>query len=132
MQDQADPVPQILRTEAVRWRPIGNEQTRKHGMTREAAAEVVRICKDRNVLKEYLAQREKEVVTIMMSLFDEEEIMKSYIRSERYDAEREATKRNAITMLKMGRISLDEILSFFPELTSDDIEEIEKEVMQLA
>ena len=111
---------------------VFNEQTRKHGMTQKAAAEAVRICKDRNVLREYLAQREKEVVTIMMSLFDEEEIMKSYIRSERHDAERETAKRNAITMLKMGRISIDEILSFFPELTSGDIEEIEKEVMQLA
>ena len=35
-------------------------------------------------------------------------------------------------MLKKGRISVEEISSFFPELTSDDIEEIEKEVMQLA
>ena len=38
------------------------------------------ICKDRNVLKEYLLEREKEVVTIMMSLFDEEQIMKSFIK----------------------------------------------------
>ena len=64
----------------------------------------------------------------MMSLFDEEEIMKIYAQ----DIERETAKRYAITMLKMGRISVDEILSFFPELTSGDIEEIEKEVMQLA
>jgi len=30
-------------------------------------------------LKEYLESREKEVVTIIMSLFDEEQIMKSFV-----------------------------------------------------
>lgn len=50
--------------------------------------ETIRICKDRNVLREYLLDREKEVMTIMMSLFDEEQIMKSFIRSERHEAAR--------------------------------------------
>ena len=40
-------------------------------MTQKAVTETIRICKDRNVLKEYLLEREKEVVTIMMSLFDD-------------------------------------------------------------
>ena len=38
----------------------------------------IRICKDRNILKEYLMRREVEVITIMMSLFDNEQIMKTY------------------------------------------------------
>ncbi len=63
-----------------------------------------------------------------MSLFDDEQIMRTYAK----DMARETTKRNAITMLKKGRISAEEIPVFFPELTSDDVEEIEKEVMQLA
>ncbi len=57
-------------------------------MTQKAVAETIRICKDKNVLREYLSQREKEVVTIMMSLFDEEQIIKSFIRSERHDEAR--------------------------------------------
>ncbi len=44
-------------------------------------------------------QREKEVVTIMMSLFDEEQIMKSFIRSERHDADRETAER----LIKKGK-----------------------------
>ncbi len=40
---------------------VFNEQTKQHGMTREAAAETIRICKDRNVLREYLLEREREV-----------------------------------------------------------------------
>ena len=111
---------------------VFNEQTRKHGMTQKAAAEAVRICKDRNVLREYLAQREKEVVTIMMSLFDEEEIMKSYIRSERYDAEKEAERKSAERMIRRGKIPLEEIAIYVPSLTMEELKELEAEVMQLA
>jgi hypothetical protein len=80
-------------------------------MTQKAVSETIRICKDRNVLREYLAQREKEVLTIMMSLFDEEQIMKSYIKSERYDI----AKEKALLMLQSEKITVDEISEFFPE-----------------
>ena len=36
---------------------VFNEQTKKHGM-KKAVTETICICKDRNVLSEYLAQRE--------------------------------------------------------------------------
>lgn len=107
---------------------VFNEQTKQHGMTRKAVTETIRICKNRNVLREYLAQREKEVVTIMMSLFDDEQIMKSFIRSERYDV----AKEKALLMLKNGKITVDEINKFFPELIESDIRELEAEAMQLA
>ena len=71
----------------------------------------------------------------MMNFFDKEEILESYIRSERYEAVQEATqratKKTAITLIKNGRLSVDEIPTFFPELTVDDIEDIKKEVVQL-
>lgn len=69
---------------------VCNEQIRLHGRTREAIIEAIRICKDRNVLKEYLSKRESEVIDIMMVLYDEEEIMRSYVESERYEAEQGA------------------------------------------
>ena len=125
---------------------VFNEQTRKCGMTKKAVTETIRICKDSDVLREYLSNKEKEVVTIMMSLFDEEEILKSYIRSERYEAAQEAsrratqettqratqkTKKTAITLIKNGKLSVDEILTYYPDLSPVDIEDIKKEVMQL-
>ena len=64
----------------------------------------------------------------MMSLFDEEQIMKSFIKSERADEARE----NARIMLKNGRISVEEIPRFFPKLTLEDAKELEAEIMQLA
>lgn len=38
---------------------VFNEQTKQHGMTQQAVMETIRICKDRNILREYLAQRER-------------------------------------------------------------------------
>ena len=40
--------------------------------------ETIHICKDRNVLREYLESREKEVVDIMMVLYDQEEAIQMY------------------------------------------------------
>ena len=90
------------------------------------------ICKDRNVLKEYLLEREKEVVTIMMSLFDEEQIMKSFIRSERHEAAQENARETVKRMIKIGKLSLDEIALCVPSLSLDELRELEVEVMQLA
>ncbi len=64
----------------------------------------------------------------MMNLFDEEQIMRSFIKSERVDEARE----NARIMLKNGRISVEEIPNFFPKLTLEDAKELEAEIMQLA
>ena len=55
--------------------------------------ETIRICKDKNVLKEYLESQEREVVDIMMTLYDEEEIMRSYIRSEVQDGIQEGIQK---------------------------------------
>ena len=110
---------------------VYNEQRKKYGQTKKAVTETIRICKNRNVLKEYLESKEQEVVDIMMTLFDDEQVLEAYAEDIKNNEARKTAKRNAITMLEKGRISVEEILTFFPELTSDDVKEIEKEVMQL-
>lgn len=70
-----------------------NDQVKKYGRTREAITEAIRICKDRNILKEYLTSREKEVVDIMITLFDQQEVLEDYVASEkREQAEMTAKK----------------------------------------
>ena len=64
--------------EYVAFTKVYNEQCRIHGRTEEAVRETIRICKDKNVLKEYLESREKEVIDMMVTLFDEEKIMKAH------------------------------------------------------
>lgn len=62
-----------------------------------------------------------------MSLFDEEQIIKSYIRSERHDEARETAER----MIRRGKMSLEEIADYIPSLSMEELKEIEAEIMQL-
>lgn len=62
----------------VEFSKVYTEQVKKHGYTRKAVLETIRICKDQDVLAEYLKTREREVVSIMMALFDEEYIQQAY------------------------------------------------------
>ena len=59
---------------------ILNEQIKKYGRTKEAIDETIKICKDRNILKEYLSNHESEVHDIMFSLYDDEQIQKAMMR----------------------------------------------------
>ncbi len=63
----------------------------------------------------------------MMSLFDDEQIMRTYAK----DIKRETLMEKAILMIKKGKINIDEVSEYFPELLESDIKEIEAEVMQL-
>lgn len=47
---------------------IYNEQIKLHGRTRGAVLETIRICKDQNILRTYLAEREKEVKALWARL----------------------------------------------------------------
>ena len=84
----------------------------KHGRTREAVQEAIRICKEKNVLKEYLSSREKEVVDMLMELYDQEEVIKSYVESEKYEAENAIKMETAKRMLEDGTFSMDKIAKF--------------------
>ena len=53
---------------------VCNEQVALHGRTLKAVKEIIRICRDRNLLKEYLSERETEVEEIMLTLFDQEHV----------------------------------------------------------
>ena len=66
-----------------------NDQYCKFGRTVEAVREAIRICKDKNVLKKYLEEREGEVINIMLTLFDQEVAERLHVAS----AVREATAK---------------------------------------
>ena len=81
---------------------IYEDQKRLHGRTREAITETIRICKNRDILKEYLASREKEVVDIMMSLFDDQELYEIHFRN----LERECMERGEKIGMERGEINM--------------------------
>ena len=113
-----------------------NEQRKKHGQTRKAIAETIRICKDRNVLKEYLESREKEVVDMMMTLFDDDYILEAYARDIAEEAAEKATekaeRRTAEKLIRDGEMPFDKILRYVPSLSMEELRELESEVMRLA
>ncbi len=89
--------------------------------------EAIRICKDRNVLSEYLSSKESEVVSIMMVLYDEEEIMRSYVESERHDARYDEKVETAKRFLQMKKLSYDDI-AVGSGLTIEEVEELADEL----
>ncbi len=107
---------------------VYNEQRKLHGNTKRAVTETIRICKDRNVLKEYLESREQEVVDIMMTLFDDEQILKAYAK----DIEDSAARETAERLIKKGKMSLEDIADCVPSISLDELKEIEVEITQLA
>ncbi len=107
---------------------VYNEQRKLYGNTKQAVTETIRICKDRNVLKEYLESREQEVIDIMMTLFDDEQVLEAYAEDIKNNEARETAER----MIRKGKMSLEEIADYVPSLSLDVLKKIEAEVMQLA
>ncbi len=114
---------------------VYNEQRKLYGNTKQAVTETIHICKNRNVLKEYLESKEQEVVDIMMTLFDDEQILKAYAKDIENSTARETEKRTAREtaerMIKMGKLSLDEIALYVPSIPLDELKKLETEIMQL-
>ncbi len=101
-------------------------------MTEQTVKETIRICKDRNILKEYLISREKEVVTIMMSLFDDEQIMKTYWKDMENTLAHKKDRETAEKLIKNGKMSLEDIADCVLPLSLDELKGIEAELMQMA
>ena len=106
---------------------VYNEQRKKYGQTKKAVTETIRICKNRNVLKEYLENKEQEVVDIMMTLFDDEQVLEAYAEDIKNSEARETAER----MIRKGKMSLEEIADYVPSLSLEELKELEADIMQL-
>ena len=81
---------------------VFDEQVKRYGKTEKAVQETIRICKDRNVLKEYLVK--EEVPEIMFANLTEEE-QKEYVyrqgRVEGREEEKLSSIRNLMETMKL-------------------------------
>lgn len=109
---------------------VYNEQRTFYGNTKKAVTETIRICKNRNVLKEYLENKEQEVVDIMMTLFDDEQILKAYTKDIEDNVAHKEARETAIRMIRDGEMSLEKIARYVPLLSMKELRAIEAEVMQ--
>ena len=110
----------------VTFTKVCNEQMALHGRTREAILETIRICKNKNVLKEYLENREREVVDIMMQLYDQEEIMRVHVQSKCKDAAIQAT----VEMCQEFGLSFADVVDKIAKKFSMSYERAEGEVKE--
>lgn len=97
---------------------IYKEQLKRYGRTQEAVLSTIQICKDRDVLKSYLENREKEVVDIMMTLFNREQVLEAFIEDERRQAATEQAIADAKKMKEHG-ITEDVIASILARPVSE-------------
>lgn len=49
--------------------------------------ETTRICKNKNILKAYLEEREKEIADIMVTFYSQEEAVEQYVISKQFESE---------------------------------------------
>lgn len=117
----------------VTFTKIFDEQVKKHGLVEEAVRETIRICRDRNVLKKYLESRDSEVVDIMFTLFSQEEVWDMQMRSKEKEATEkavEAMKSTAKKLLREGKLKVGEVAEFFSDLSSEEVAEVEGEMLE--
>lgn len=72
----------------ITYTKVIKEQIEIYGRTEKAVREAIKICKNRDILREYLSQKEKEVVSMTTYLFDQEENNRTFeasIRKEERD-----------------------------------------------
>ena len=84
---------------AVPFSRVFDEQRRLYpGDRAKAVQETIRICMDKNVLKEYLAR--EEAAAVMFTIADQEEAMKEALEMERAEGEAEGEARGARKQLE--------------------------------
>jgi AmiR/NasT family two-component response regulator len=78
-----------------------------------------------------LESRESEVISIMMSLFDQGEVLDIYIEDLKNDIEDRKAKDMAKKLLQKNQMSKEDIAEV-TGLSMKKINKLEKEIMQLA
>ncbi len=114
---------------------VYNQQRKLYGNTKQAVTETIRLCKNRNVLKEYFENKESEVISMMMTLFDDEQILKAYVNDIKKETVEETAWKNAREtaerLIKKGKMSLEEIADCVPELSLEELKQLESQEKQL-
>ena len=117
-------------TEYCQFTDIYAEQFTKHKRTLKTIKETIRICIERDILKDYLQQHEKEVITMLECLFDQETVFNNFINTKIYEAENRGIEKGIVqgrqeasilsiqktsNRLNMLGISKDEIVGIISE-----------------
>lgn len=82
---------------------VFNEQIKLFGYTEIALKETLRICRNQEILTQYIIQRESEIMNIMTALFDQDYITRMYGVDQRREGIKEGKKEGKIEGKKEGK-----------------------------
>jgi len=77
----------------VRFCEIVDENRRKYGRTAEAVEKILQQCREEDILTPFLTSRQKEVHDIMVTLFDQEKVLKTSFNNVARAAEEKGEER---------------------------------------
>ncbi len=95
-----------------------NEQFKIYGNSIEAAKETIKYCIEHGILKDYLMEHSKEVITMMAEIFNAETQFEAYDRASKANARKEGNKEtenkyllSLLNHVNSGKIPLSEAAS---------------------
>ena len=94
---------------------VFNQQIHKYGRTLKAAKEIIRVCRDSNLLKDYLGEKELEVEGIMLTLFDQDRV---------WDIEKENIKEESKKEIVMEMLKNNIPIEMISKVTKMAVEQV--------
>ena len=110
----------------VAFSQIWDEQIKKYGKVEKAVHETIRICIEKSILVDYLTERRVEIMDIMTSLFDQDEVTRRVILEHERKAERKGKKEGKIEIARsMKKDGVQPaLIAQYTELTIEQIEKL--------
>jgi len=113
-------------TQYCKFTNIYAEQFNIHKRTLRTIKETIRICIEQDISKDYLLSHEKEVITMLECLFDQETVFNNFLNTKIYEAENRGKEqgREEASILSMQKtisrlnrlgISREEIIGIITE-----------------
>ncbi len=92
----------------VTFTKVYDEQRKLYGRTRDSIINTIRVCKDHNIMKEYFESREKEVISMFMTLYDDETISRNHDAQLKRETKKETTEDILSMLLAKGAITQEQ------------------------
>lgn len=124
---QANESSKDIVSQYIAFTKVVNAQVKKLGRTEEAIREAIRICKDQDILREYLSKREQEVISIMTTLFSQEEATRMYGRQLQKQQAEKSAKETAERMIRAGKLT-DQDIADYSGLTISQVKALREEM----
>lgn len=90
---------------------VFDEQIKIHGRKKSAVENTIRICQNEGVLREYLEGRKKEVISIMITLFDQKYNVEAYAREQKEEGIEQGKIQGIIETCRYFGASLNDVIN---------------------